>query len=587
MKADAEGVPGEQLDEELLTFYSRQAWHIGVPVAIAALLLASLSLRYLPPEACFGWLLLVIFMQVMRCVALQRLQKLTARPPRLRLRLVMVLSLLNGGTHAASLAFFPYLPELERVVQTVLLLGLSTGSIATSAGYRPVFLAYSLPVMGGLALCWLLLPHGGRLDGTSAAVALIIAVLAGLLTTIAGDSFRLFRDSFQIRWQQAKLNERLSQALAQAEEANQAKTRFLAAASHDLRQPIHTLSLFSAALGMRTLDGATRQIVDHIDSALQTLSAQLDALLDISKLDAGVVQTHPVQLDVAAFLQRLQADHRELAAARGIRLQCETSGNAGVRTDPVLFGRVVRNLLDNALKYTQRGSVKLTLANAPGLAVVIIQDTGPGIPDGEQQRVFEEFYQLQHIPERCGGLGLGLSIVTRLVALLRLRLEMVSRAGVGTTCYLMLPLSDAAGPSPLQPAALDGTLSGLHALVIDNDANVRAAMQLVLVELGARVSVAAGTEEALHCARHDRPDLALVDYRLDPGDSGLVSIQALRELYPALPAILVTGDTAPDRLREAQHAGIPLLHKPVQVHVLLQAVGRLQAATEGVDEHGR
>lgn len=418
------------------------------------------------------------------------------------------------------------------------------------------------------------------------AAALILAVLATLLTAIAGDSYRLFRRSFEIRLQQVRLNRELTDALARAEQANQAKTRFLASASHDLRQPIHTLSLFAAALAMRPLDEASREISGHMQAALGSLTAQLDALLDVSKLDAGVVLASVVPVRLPALLHRVHDEFAPIAQSRGLALGFHSVGEAVVDTDPVLLGRVLCNLVDNAIKYTAEGGVQLELLAQGGLAVVIVEDSGCGIPVDEQGRVFEEFYQLDN-PERdrANGLGLGLSIVARLAKLLALRLEMVSREGVGTAFYVILPLAQAAPAPVTAQSSVAGSLAGRQVLVVDDELAVRSGMQALLVELGARVSLADGTAQAVALAALDRPDLALVDFRLRGQDSGLLAVQSLRELYPGLPVILVSGDTAPNRLREARSAGLPLLHKPVPLAALLAAVAQLEQSPKGV-HHG-
>lgn len=562
------------LEEELLRLLARQGKRMPYPVFLAAMMITWLASAPpgMPGRAPSLWLLAVALVLVLRMVVLGRLPRLAALAPQRRLRVAVGLSALNGLTHSVAAIWFAAPNDFQFAIQSLLLVGLCAGAVATTAGYQPVFLAYVVPVMGALVGRWsLATSHSG-----SAAVAVIIAIFGAVLVALAADSFRLFRESFEIRLQHVRLNERLRAALAQAETANRAKTRFLASASHDLRQPIHTLSLFAAALALRPLDPVSRDISDHIGAALGNLSSQLDALLDVSKLDAGVVTVQPGALELAPFVERLRADFAPIAAAKGLTLSVPPPAALVLFTDELLLGRIVANLLDNAIKYTQCGEVSLTVTAHANLVTLVVADTGQGIAAHEQARVFEEFYQLDN-PERSRtkGLGLGLSIVRRLVDLLGARLEMVSAPGVGTSFFLMLPqYLGKPAPAPAAPDA-GGALGASHVLVVDDDHAVRQGMQALLQALGVRVTLADGSAEALAAVRAAPPDLLLVDYRLRGSDDGIALVRAIRALHPGLPAILISGDTAPERLREAEQAGIALLHKPVPVAMLRKAVADL------------
>lgn len=574
MAASQQVAVSNTLDEELLCLLARQGKRMPYPVFLAAAMVIWLASEPpgLPGIGPIMWLLLVAVVLVLRMVVLGRLVGMSQVAPQRRLHIAVALSALNGVTHGAAIVLFAAPHEFQFAVQSLLLVGLCAGSVATTAGYQPVFLAYVVPVAGTLVARWSV---GVSHDG-SAAVAVIIAIFAAVLVALAADSFRLFRESFEIRLQHVRLNERLRAALDQAETANRAKTRFLASASHDLRQPIHTLSLFAAALAMRSLDAISREISDHIGAALGNLSCQLDALLDISKLDAGVVTMRPAMLELAPFVERLRADFAPIAAAKGLSLSIPAAVPAALYTDEVLLGRIVANLLDNAIKYTEHGEVSLAVVLHPGQVTLVITDTGRGMAEHDQVRVFEEFYQLDN-PERnrVKGLGLGLSIVQRLVELLGVRMEMVSAPGTGTSFFLMLP--EYLGKPPALPALPEacGALGACHVLVVDDDDAVRQGMQALLQALGVRVTLADGSAGALAAARVDPPDLLLVDYRLRGDDDGIALVRAVRALHPALPAILISGDTAPERLRDAEQAGIPMLHKPVPVALLRKAVADL------------
>jgi signal transduction histidine kinase len=365
----------------------------------------------------------------------------------------------------------------------------------------------------------------------------------------------------------------------QIELANLARSRFLAAASHDLRQPLHTLSLYSAALKLHAADGTTGEIASHINKALASLSALVDSLLDISKLDAGAVQPEPQNVNLKTVIERIEADYRPLANGKGLEFHV-VAPDLLVETDPVLLERLVRNLVDNAFKYTAAGSVTLSAELRARMAHITVRDTGMGIPEAERERVFEEFYQIGN-PERdrVQGLGLGLAIVQRIAQLLGLELTLESEPGRGSTFDVTLPPAAERRASPRAPAARDAAappaLDGARILVIDDESDVRAGMRTLLEQLGCRVAVCSGYADAERLLAEDGLEdvhVIVSDFRLRAHENGIDTVRRLRERLGDVPALLVSGDTAPERLREAQSSGLPLLHKPVSADKLTEAI---------------
>ncbi len=570
------------LEEALLRVLATQARRIPLPVFVVALMIAALAARHLPLWLCGGWLLLVATVLLTRFVILGRLPGSTRLTVAEKLRVAIALSALNGAVHGLSLAFFPFLPEFERAIQTMLLVGLSVGAIATTAGYLPVFVVYLLPTVLPLAVLWALSPGVAERGWVEGSIAAVVAMSGVIMVALARDAFQLFKTSFEIRTQQAALNRRLEAALEKAEAASRAKTRFLAAASHDLRQPIHTLSLFGAALAMCNLDARTRQISEHINVALRGLASQFDALLDVSKLDAGVVRVNRGPIPLAGFLARLADDFAPAARAKGIALVVDCAPLECVDCDRLLLERILRNLLDNAIKYTDRGEVRIATAAQGDDAVLTVADTGRGIPPSEHARVFEEFYQLDN-PERdrTKGFGLGLAIVKRLADLLQLDMQMNSAPGKGTVFRFVLPRVAAPVAGVDERGDEARRLRGMHVLVVDDEDQVRIGMKTLLESLGCRTTLVDGTTPALAAAQAEKPDVVLADFRLRGDDNGIAAVQSIRRIFPAMPAILLSGDTAPDRLREAEAAGIPLLHKPVAVEVLAHAISAAGARSVG------
>jgi CheY-like chemotaxis protein len=301
------------------------------------------------------------------------------------------------------------------------------------------------------------------------------------------------------------------------------------------------------------------------------MDSLFSALLDISRLDAGVVEVRTQTFPLQPLLDRICHDHADEARSKGIALVCRPT-RANARSDPVLVERILRNLISNAVRYTRTGGV---LVGCRGLGAVRIEvwDTGPGIPPEFHDEVFQEYFQLAN-PERdrTQGLGLGLAIVRRLTELLECDLRLRSRPRRGSCFSISLPRSRASEATAEQAsAAPPGALSRGRVLVVDDEVAICEAMSALLIGWGYQVTTAHSGEQAL-AASPIRPDLIICDYRLRRGENGMAVIDSLRRRHgDMIPAMLITGDTAPDRLAEAQASGLVLLHKPV-------ANGKLRAA---------
>jgi len=282
-------------------------------------------------------------------------------------------------------------------------------------------------------------------------------------------------------------------------------------------------------------------------------------------------------VDLGEMLRMHQAEMRAAIEEKGLRTVVEAPSGVRCWTDPALLLRIMRNLTENAIKFTPQGHIALRLRVDQGRACVSVQDSGRGIPQHEQAMVFEEFYQVDN-PERdrTKGLGLGLSIVRRLCALLGIRLQMESVEGQGTTFTLCVPLEIYEPPALESPQPLAArNFTGLSVLVIDDERSVRMGMRVLMEELGCRYAEAASVEEATRQARASKPDVILADLRLRHGETGIVAIASVIAAVGPTPALLISGDTAPDRLQEATRAGIKLLHKPVSLPVLRIELARL------------
>jgi signal transduction histidine kinase/CheY-like chemotaxis protein len=350
------------------------------------------------------------------------------------------------------------------------------------------------------------------------------------------------------------------------------KSRFLAAASHDLRQPLHALSLFVWELGATVNTLQQRKLVGLIEESVQAMSGLLDSLLDLSKLDAGLVRPSIEPVDIRNLLIRMQQEYVPLAAAQGIGMRIHFL-DATVESDPILLERILRNLLSNAIRYTPRGGRILLACRRRGQQLRIeVRDNGIGIPQDKQQEMFREFVQLGNSERsRDKGLGLGLSIVQRLCRLMNLQLDLRSAPGRGSVFAISVPLAQAALEVAAEPTAVvmqddSGSAEAMSAarlLVVEDDPLVQASTQRLLASWGYEVHLAGSLQQAREQLSRRAFDLLVCDHRL-PDGNGLEVLRMAEEICDERPAsILISGDTAPDLLKQAQAADYHLLHKPV------------------------
>jgi len=393
---------------------------------------------------------------------------------------------------------------------------------------------------------------------------------------------QLQRAQDDLQQQVALATQQLRQKKEEAEAANLAKTRFLVAASHDLRQPTHALGLFVSRLAQLPHDAQTSQLIDHLQMSVLALQNLLDGLLDISRLEARSVQAKEGPFSVASLFGQLTQDVKDAAASKGLALRIHPT-SAWALSDATLVYRILLNLVNNAVRYTQQGRVLVVARLRPSRRQVQVQvwDTGIGIAPEHQQAVFGEFYQVANAArDRTKGMGLGLSIVRRTADLLRLQVQLKSRLGVGTCVTLTLPWVEAPFATSSHGTAdevIGAELGGVNVLVIEDDALVRQALASVLQGWDMQVAQASGLKQARqHLARGLVPQVIISDYQLEEGANGVQSIKALRsDLQTDIPACLISGDTQPYLDQQARQAGLSLLQKPVRPAKLRSLLRRL------------
>lgn len=450
----------------------------------------------------------------------------------------------------------------------------ATGSVIGYGRYLPTriiaFVAPPTPYLVYSAMASDRILHGSFF--------LILLFLAAL-GHLGLEADRGFRREANMRRRNAKLALDLRRQKEAAEQANVAKSKFLASASHDLRQPIHALGLYVGAMRNSALTPTLGALVAKMEISIGAVDRLFAAILDISRLDAGVVEARVETFALDNLVAAVCEDFLEDARRKGLRLSLER-GDLFVRTDPVLLERILRNLVSNAVRYTERGEVRVRGRRRGESVWLQVWDSGPGVARDQLQQIFEEYVQLGN-PERDRekGLGLGLAIVRRLATLLDANLRVLSRVGRGSCFAVAVPAGEArevvrgASVAEVSFEPAQGIV-----VVVDDDPVVRDAMRTALIGWGLDVIDAGSAAAAL--ARLEvvdaAPALLLCDYRLPSGEDGLDVIGRFRARWGAgLPAILVTGDTAPERLAEAHANGVEILHKPVVYGKLRAAVGEL------------
>jgi signal transduction histidine kinase/CheY-like chemotaxis protein len=421
-------------------------------------------------------------------------------------------------------------------------------------------------------------------DPTYNALGLAGLLYIFILMAQAHNSSRAARAAIVLGLENIELLEKLRQesSIAQqarqlAEQANTAKSKFLAAASHDLRQPIHAQGLFLDILSRSGLNPLQQQSLDCAIAAGHASAEMLNTMLDFSRIEAGVVQPQVVSFRLQPLLNKIEREFAQQADAKGLAYRSRETELAA-DSDPALIELVLRNLVSNAIRYTDSGGLLVACRQREGHVVLEVWDTGIGIEPAHQREVFREFHQLGN-PERDRrkGLGLGLSIVEGLARTLNHPLVLESTPGRGSVFRLTLPLSTGVCvDNSVVPTQSKEQLRHVREFVVDDDEAVRIGTLHLLRDWGCVGEAAESIEEALVLAGLQAPDVVISDYRLRDQRTGLEAIAALRSvLGQGLPALLITGDTAPDRLREALSSNIPLLHKPVspdQLYRGLEAV---------------
>jgi signal transduction histidine kinase len=550
----------------------------GISGLIVTLTMIGTAWEYTPGWIIAVWTVVQTVTQLLREVLVRAWRR--RAPPDAELerwaRIHVIYMALTGIVWGATIFLFAHPEEPATIALTLCCLyGVSSGSVASQAPNPPSLIAMVIPVFGAVLVRMFM-------TGVFADILLALASagFAMMMIRFCRAQSLTIAEGIRIRFENVALVEALTIEKAAAEKARQAaesaslaKSQFLAAASHDLRQPLYALSLFSASLGALKLDDDGRAVVDNIQDSIAAMESLFVGLLDVSRLDAGVVQPRPAAVSVDALFDRLSQYFHPIAIERKLDLRFHSDGE-WVTSDVTLIEQVLSNLVSNALRCTTKGGALIAARTRGHHVLLEVWDTGIGIEEADRQRIFEEFVQLDN-PERDRrkGLGLGLAIAQRSAALIGGSIALRSRRGRGSRFTLTQPSTT----SPdVQPAiGLEIGWNGaklkrandLPLLIVDDDRDVRTALSDLLTRWGVKFETAVDADDALvRIETGQRYGLVLADYRLPGTLNGLDLVAAITKRHPLpVPACaLITGDFDPGLIAAAHARGIPLFHKPLK-----------------------
>lgn len=567
----APGAPDSALREKIALLYRNTPTgciSVIFSVAIVMMLLWSRTSHPL----LIAWAIAVCLVAMVAYLDFLRFSRMgfSGQAPKIKTALALASSV-SWGT--APLLLMPAALEYQVLLLLVVCIIAFSGTVYFSY-HTPAFYAFVLPLLLMTTAAFLL--QGGGIQ-----IILAIGMVGMLLAVLRfGKTFNdALTRAINVSWENKALVTELTLQKETAIKANLAKTRFLASASHDLRQPMHTIGLLVALLRNRSERAEDANIVEKIHTAIQAMENLFTGLLDISKLDAGMVKPTIETFPIANVLNAIHVNFTLQAEEKGLKLRVVAS-SLNVTSDAVILERMVANLVANAVRYTPTGKILVGCRRHGDAATIVVCDTGIGIPQDRREEIFQEFVQLSN-PERDRnkGLGLGLSIVKRSADLLGHTITLHSKPEQGSCFAITVPIGTktlTAESAPVEQAqSVSVGLFGLFIVVIDDEQDIRFAMESILDQWGCHVLVAGSHQEAIdQLSNHLRtPDLLISDYRLRDNQTGVIAIDAVRKaLEVDIPAIIITGDIAAEELRRVTALGLPLAHKPISAEHLKKLI---------------
>lgn len=526
-------------------------------------------------EELFAWLWLVAgyLLTAFRAalfVGIKKKIKALATP--LQIERVVILLLVLSGLHWGVAAWVYLDPDDTQLFAflSAALLGLVSATIPSLSARPIVWLAYSTP------LFFLAAAKLAYIENWSMLALVILGQF--LLIVISRNLGKRIEYSITQEYINAELLKEVSAAKEAAEKANLGKSQFMAAASHDLRQPLHAQSILLEVLSLHLRDGESRELVKKIIKSNEALSGLFNALLEISQLDAGTLKTNISHQNLADCSKNLLDEYKLVAEQKGLEFTCFHEKGI-VISDPVLLNRILSNLISNAIKFTSAGSVHVDMTIEEESVLVRVIDTGIGIDSSQYQHIFNEFVQVGNkARDRSQGIGLGLAVVRRLCQLLGHQIEITPNTPNGTCFTLTMPRGEEKSILTEVVNINDNTLDNIKVLLIDDEITIVDAMTLMLKNWGCHVDAVLSLEEALKRLREIKhcPDLIISDYRLNGIETGLEGLHIIQKsLGKNIPSLLVTGDTSTELLKKINQHGFYVLHKPVKPSQLKKVIGIL------------
>jgi signal transduction histidine kinase len=568
------------LTEQIKTLYESMGSLLLINLVIGVSLVFALW-GLVPSTTLLGWLGALMVMLSVRAIYFYGFRK-SFEPEKLdHYRRILIYGSGSAGIIWGLAGVLFYIPDQlsYQLFMLVALYSMAGGSVFSLSMYLPAFYAY-VPITL-LPLAGILLIQGDMLHYILAGVT-VTFLLA--ITTFNNKISQTYQASFRLRYENFSLIEQLTEQKQTADNANKAKSTFLAAASHDLRQPLYALQLFISVLDELTTEKESRHVLGQITRSADALNNLLDSLLDISQLDAGTLKTETIDFSLLEVVQKLSHEFEPRAKEKHLTIQWPDTDET-LHSEPVLVEQILRNYLSNAFKFTETGLIRVSYEDKESSIKISVSDTGCGIPTDSQSVIFDEFHQLGN-PERdhSNGLGLGLSIVKRAAELLGLEITVHSAPNVGSTFGVTIPKAQVSTAtvsiSVDEPVNTIKTISDkLLVIVIDDDIAIREAAERLLQIWKCEVLVAADREEAMAmlAAAPRMPDAIIADYRLRDNDTGVAVIGAISAHYETtIPSVLITGEMDDSQFDSLAENGIKLLKKPVSPAKLRAFLGAIK-----------
>ncbi|MDH5516283.1 MAG: ATP-binding protein [Gammaproteobacteria bacterium] len=555
-----------QLQAERIRVLYQQVPSVLLGNLFISLILVAFLYTYTADVVSLYWLLVVIVISIIRFLLLKQYRRESRDDSNIIYwGWVFALTAFVSGCvwGATSILFSDTSNPVIMIFLLMTLTGITVGSSASLSNYALSYFVFAIPTI---------LPYSYVLIATSElvfiALSMMLVVFLILQLVVAKKNQDTLDRSIILRNENAGLVHQLTIKKEKAEFASSEKTRFLAAASHDLRQPLHAMSLLLSVLDATDTTEEQHLIIEKIKKSSLSLENILQELLDISKLDAGVVDIDIKTFKVQKLFDVLYNDFKSIAAEKNLSIDFVAT-TLGVKSDIHILERILRNLISNAIRYTEKGKVVVGCRRRGNVVKICVLDTGIGIENDKIDIIFKEFQQLDnHARDREKGLGLGLSIVERLTDLLAIRCDVLSVPGKGSVFSVETERAfiDTAADAELAEKQSYPKLANKIIVVIEDEEEIRQALKLLLNSWGCQVAMLCSVAEVNEkMSGLDSVDMILADYRLQDFETGVDVVAAIHSYFDstAIPAVIITGDTGPERLKEIKSSGFEMINKPV------------------------